>query len=400
MGKQNKIFCTAPFTTLRIESYSDSLPGRYDQYGVVFKPGCVYDPQGPIPNLNEYLVGKEMSWHRHNLLTGETPHPGCHRCWKSEQIGLDSTRQQLLKKPYASDKMGIKLLDVFFGNACNMACFMCDPEWSSKHAEESYQLGFIKQRVDVKDNTDIVLQTIDDLPELEQVSFIGGEFFLFKNNIKICNKIIEKNLSARIVTNASVLTNELLSKLSEIREIEMQISIDAIEDTYALMRYPCTWDVLINNYRRLKKLPNIALNFHVVTQVLNIQNLHATMHWANRELTPISLHNLAPGCWSWDILTSTEKNRLKQYLQTQNAQFRLLSKQSQWIQDLVDGLDKVEFNLHWRQQFVDRFSKLMVHRKVAVSQVQQHLGIFEDLFSEVRTAIDTYQSNYFDIRQN
>ncbi len=390
MGKDNKIFCTAPFTTLRIESYSASIPGKYDQYGVIFKPGCVYDPQGPISSLDEYLQGQEMSWHRNNLLQGLQPHPGCHRCWKSEQIGLDSTRKQLLKKPYASDQMGIKLLDVFFGNVCNMACFMCDPEWSSKHAEESYQLGFIKQRIDVKDNTDTVLETIDLLPDLEQVSFIGGEFFLFKNNVKICNKIIEKNLEARIVTNASVLTDELWKKLTEIKAIEMQISIDAIEETYALMRYPYTWDTLIGNYQKLKQLSNIKLNFHVVTQVLNIQNLHATLDWANRERTPISLHNLSPGCWSWDILTVSEKIELKQYLQDCNQRFRLISKQTQWIQDLIDGLDKVKFSPQWRQQFVDRFSKLMKHRKVDIPQIQKHLGIFRSLFDEVLTAMDAH----------
>lgn len=392
MSKSNKIFCTAPFTTLRIESYSN-LPGRYEKHGIVFKPGCVYDPQGPIPNLDAYLHGQEMSWHRNNLLNGETPHPGCHRCWKSEQIGVDSTRQQLLKKPYASDKIGIKMLDVFFGNVCNMACFMCSPEWSSKHAEESFQLGFIKNRVDIKDNTDTVLQTIDSLPDLEQVSFIGGEFFLFKNNIKICDKIIEKNLEARIVTNASVLTDEFLKKLSEIKAIEMQISIDAIEETYSLMRYPCTWDVLTSNYKKLKQLPNISLNFHVVTQVLNIQNLHATLDWANRELKPISLHNLTDGCWSWQILTSAEKTLLKQYLLNNNYYYKLISKQKQWVHDLINGLDKVSFNYQLRQQFVDKFSKIMTHRNIPTNEVKKHLGIFNDLFAEVKQVMDAYTPN-------
>ena len=66
MSKQNKIFCTAPFTTLRIESFSNHK-------GPIFKPGCVYSAQGPIPTLKDYQSGLEMTEHRNNLLTGTVP---------------------------------------------------------------------------------------------------------------------------------------------------------------------------------------------------------------------------------------------------------------------------------------------------------------------------------------
>lgn len=383
MGKDNKIFCTAPFTTLRIESYTPNLPGKYKNFGLVFKPGCVYDPDGPIPDLDAFLNGQEMTEHRDNLLNGTVPRRACERCWRSEQIGLDSTRLQLLKKPWASDEQKIKLLDVFFSNICNMSCLMCNPSCSSKLAQERFSIGELEKSTPLVDNTNIILDTIDQLPDLEQISFIGGEFFIFKNNLVILDKMIKQGIGARVVTNASVITDALLDRLKQIKDLEIQISIDGIEDVYEFLRYPNDWNTLVENFYIIKKtLPHAKINFHVVVQPLNIQNLHETMTWANKKNMPVSLHNLAtPLRLSWIILNAEEKQKLVSILHNKNQdqKFKLTTKQKSIIENYMDSISKEKFDSDKRQSFTSFLSKTMKHRGISENKIRAQFGIFTEL---------------------
>jgi organic radical activating enzyme len=383
MSKENKIFCTAPFTTLRIESYTPNNVGKYKQFGLMFKPGCVYDPDGTIPTLDEFLHGEEMTEHRHNLLTGTVPKRACERCWRSEQIGLDSTRLQLLKKPWASDKQKIKMLDVVFSNICNMSCFMCHPNFSSKLANERFEIGDLPSLAPITDNTEVILDTIDRLPDLESVSFIGGEFFIFKNNILILDKIIQRNLGARIITNASVLSDPLLDRLKQIKDLEIQISVDGSGTVYEFMRYPNTWDNLLLNFNTLKSnLPWAKFNFHIVVQPLNILNLHETLTLLNQQLVPVSTHNLVtPLRMSWAILTEQEKQDIISALKSNsiNNKFKLTKQQKKTIEDYMLGMSKATFDQVQRDSFVDFMSKTLAYRNISKQKIQQQFDILTEL---------------------
>jgi organic radical activating enzyme len=341
----------------------------------------VYRAQVPVSTLQDYLHGKEMTQLRNNMCHGTTPAVGCRTCWTSESLGLDSTRKQLLKKSYVSDQLSIKMLDIFFGNTCNMACFMCGPEWSSKQAEESYRLGLIPKKVEAKDNTEIILDTIDRLPDLEQVSFIGGEFFIFKNNLRILDKMISRGIGARVVTNASVLTDSMLEKLSKLPNLELQISVDGIEDSYEIMRYPNKWQTLQDNFYRLKNnIKNGKINFHLVAQVLNCQDLMESFNWFNLQITPVSVANLvSPEYLSWKILTDNEKSDLKNLWIEKQKKIKLTSAQIKWIENLVSALDKVQCNLVLRKEFIETLAKRFQYRGVASDKIKKQLGIFTEL---------------------
>ena len=273
------------------------------------------------------------------------------------------------------------MLDIFFGNTCNMACFMCGPEWSSKQAEESYRLGLIPKKVEAKDNTEIILDTIDRLPDLEQVSFIGGEFFIFKNNLRILDKMISRGIGARVVTNASVLTDSMLEKLSKLPNLELQISVDGIEDSYEIMRYPNKWQTLQDNFYRLKNnIKNGKINFHLVAQVLNCQDLMESFNWFNLQITPVSVANLvSPEYLSWKILTDNEKSDLKNLWIEKQKKIKLTSAQIKWIENLVSALDKVQCNLVLRKEFIETLAKRFQYRGVASDKIKKQLGIFTEL---------------------
>lgn len=377
----NKIFCTAPFTTMRIES----LP----EQGIIFKPGCVYQTQTPITTLDEFMAGAEMQDLRHNKLFGTVPNKGCAQCTIPENIGLTSIRQQLLNKPWASAENKIYMLDIFFGNTCNLGCIMCGPSWSSYSAEERYQAGMIPHRLPVVNNVQLALDTIDQLPDLKSISFLGGEFFLVKRNLELVDKIIQKNLQCTITTNASVFTKSMLEKLQQVKNLQLRISVDGTEDTYNFIRYPADWIQLNHNIDVLKnQLPKTEYHINAVIQLLNIQNLHDLLEWANKKIIPTHYQILSgPDYLSWKILTPVEKKNIVEMLTAKQLQYKITHKQRSMIQTLVDGIPQEEFDPVLRKRGIEFLSKLLAHRKINAQAISKQFGMLTELAEEIINTI-------------
>jgi MoaA/NifB/PqqE/SkfB family radical SAM enzyme len=382
----NPIFCTAPFTTLRIESYS---PGKLG-----FKPGCIYAIQDKCESLDEFFSGEEMTALRNNKLTGTVPDVGCANCANHDKMGIDSVRKKLLRKPWASDQLDIKLLDLFFSNTCNLGCFMCDETISTFVATERKAVGLSSMPVEIHDNTDIALETIDRLPNLESVSFIGGEFFVFKKNIELLDKIIQRQLECRVVTNASVVTPILLERLKQIPSIELTISMDGVNDAYSFMRYPATWENFTANVSMLKQhVPHAKINFNFVLQVLNINNLYDTFDWANRKMIPIHVAALVvvdQGGLGWTILNQNEKNDIVKYLEDNKSKYRITKQQTEIVDSYISGIQKSEFDQTHRKSSVDMVARLIAYRNIAESTVRTQLGVFVELADEIIQAQKTF----------
>lgn len=386
----NKIFCTAPFTTLRIEKYASQIPGK-GEWGVIYKPGCVYHPNAPIPSLDEYLNGADMTAHRENLCNGTVPRKNCIDCSEPERLGLSSVRQQLLKKPWASDQKTIKLLDINFSNTCNLGCLMCNASFSSYINNERFNAGIQPELLENINNIQVGLDTIDKLPDLVSVSFIGGEFFLVKENQFILDKIIQRNIGATIMTNATVINPILLDKLKQIKNLEIRISMDGTESTLEFIRYPAKWETLVANFKLLKEnLPWAEFYINTIIQPLNIQNLHELYEWAN--LNRIAVHHqilTGPEYLSWSILTDNEKHQLKELLNTkQTANFKLSTKQKQLFDEVSSGLDRAVFSSSLRNTGIDFLAKICKHRKLSAATIKTQFGILNDLSNELLLKID------------
>ena len=375
----NPIFCTAPFTTLRIESYS---PGKMG-----FKPGCIYSIQGECKSLDEFFHGDEMNELRNNKLTGTVPMTGCAGCAKNDGIGVESVRKQLLRKPWASDQLDIKLLDIFFSNTCNLGCFMCDGNSSTFLAAERKAVGLNSIPVEVHDNTDMALTTIDQLPNLESVSFIGGEFFVFKRNTVLLDKIIQRQLECRVVTNASVLAPALLEKLKQVPALELTISMDGVNDAYSFMRYPATWEKFSANVATLKEhLPTAKIYFNFVLQALNINNVYDTFEWANKKIIPIHVSSLASITYdglAWTILNDIEKANIIKYLEDGKLKHRITKQQTAIIDSYIGGIQQTKFNQAHRDSGIDLVSRLMSYRNVTPDALRAQLGVFTELANEI-----------------
>ena len=382
MSINNSIFCTAPFTTLRIESWSQD-------FGVIFKPGCVYNPSQSCDSLDEYLNGSDMEEHRNNLLNGTVPRTNCRQCSVPESQGMTSIRKQLLTKPWASDQKSIKLLDV-----------LCGPEWSSYLSNERYKAGLIKDQIKYKTNIDIALDTIDKLPELISVSFIGGEFFLVDDNIKLLEKIKQRNLTATIITNATVINQNLVDILKEIADVEIRISIDGVGEGFEFIRYPAVWETWQSNVDYLRaQLPHADICCAAVFQMLNCQQIHEMYDWANRKRLRLDYQFLSsPSSLRFSVLDAVERESLIQTLQEKQAQkFFIAKPQRLTVDNLIAMIQEVEFDFGHRSQCIELISKLCVQRKITPEQIQQQFGVLSKLANEIVERVLFYNKKMYNI---
>lgn len=388
----NKIFCTAPFTTVRVESFAPQSPTS-SVSGVIFKPACVYRAQTSVSSLEEFWHGTEMQSLRQNKLTGTEPVIGCALCSGPESLGLTSIRQQLLRKPWAGSDRKIKMLDVFFGNVCNLGCIMCGPDYSSYASEERYQAGLIKARIPVMDNIHLALDTMDQLPDLESVSFLGGEFFIAKGIDQILDRILNRNLQCTITTNATVLPQHLLDKLRQVKDLQFRISVDGVGKVYEFIRYPAKWIMLNQNVRLLKQqFPNAEFHISIVVQPLNLEHLPNLMHWSNKLLIPTHYQILhKPDYLSWKVLNTEEKNCLVDSMAAQASSFRLTAAQNIFLQDLKHRVPKDSYNENLRLQSVQFLSKLLKHRKYTADQITEVFGVLDQWAQEINNSISCLQ---------
>lgn len=393
----NKIFCTAPFTTVRIESFApQSVTSAVS--GVIFKPACVYRAQTSVPSLEEFWHGTEMQNLRNNKLTGTKPAPGCDLCSGPESLGLPSIRQQLLRKPWASADRKIKMLDVFFGNVCNLGCLMCGPDYSSYSSEERYQAGLIKARIPFIDNIQLAVDTMNQLPDLESVSFLGGEFFVAKGIDAVLDRILERNLQCTVTTNATVLPQHLLDKLSQVRDLQIRISVDGVGDVYELIRYPASWDTLNTNVQRLQQqFPQAEFHISTVVQPLNLEQLPQLLDWANRLIIPTHYQILhSPDYLSWKVLNTDEKACLVTAMTAQSKHCRLTAAQNRFLQELQQQVPQDSYSAQLRLQSVQFLSKLLKHRKFSPDQITKVFGVLSQWSQEINQAI--YASNHSNTR--
>ena len=368
-----KPLCPAPFKNIRINVFATEQ--------MTFRPCCHFsDYNAEHKNVQDYL-SSDLLKNTQDQMYHALP-PSCSTCVRQEAQGQTSLRQHLNNK--FKDTNGITQLETFPSNVCNLRCFMCNEDSSSSLAAERKQLGWIDSYKEI-DNADASLDAIANLPDLGVVSFIGGEFFLAKRNIELLDAIAKRNLGVRLVTNATVLLPQHISALKQIKDTEIQISIDGINDNYEFMRYPGRWaDVHYNIHQLKQQLPHAQFNFNFVVQPLNIQHMVETMDYANRLIIPIRLTNLVDPTWlSWAVLTEDENDMLANRLEEQSEETILTSRQRAQCYEYATTMTNAVHDPALRAEFVQRMSQLLAHRHIAPDAVRKQLGDLRDLADSI-----------------
>ncbi len=134
-----------------------------------------------------------------------------------------------------------RILEITLTNKCNLNCVMCSN---------------IKMRDwDISDR--LKDEIISLMPYLEQINWLGGEVFLYKDFEKLFDTAAQNYVKQIISTNALLITEKIIKKLMHY-DVELSVSIDgATKEVYEKIRAGGSFDKLLSQLDLINKFKKI-----------------------------------------------------------------------------------------------------------------------------------------------
>jgi len=219
-----------------------------------------------------------------------------------------------------------RLISIFTGDICNLACILCDLNASTLW---QYELGQQKKQNQIDFDIDSF-----DFVNVDSVTFGGGEPVLNRSTLPILKKL-NYTLPILIHFNGSVLpSQEFLDECARFTDMTFIFSIDGVAEQFEILRYPAKWNKTIDNVKWLidhcAKNTKFAVN--TVVSILNNTTHEQVLDWIKINM---------PENTAWLL---NESNGLLNRYSYKN-------KISEYI-EFLDTLDQ-QRNTNWRQVFPD-----------------------------------------------
>ena len=251
-------YCSTKFTDLQVHVQSRLLyncckayPERVDLEWLEANPGRLFHTDTMLEDRKLMLEDKSCA--------------SCHHgCYKYEEQGLPSARQQHMNHTKISDPQApLRDLTISLSTDCNMTCMYCSPEWSTSWQKDIAKngahelIGFkldndnfsdlwakIKQKSRSTDSRffDLFLREIKLADGLESISIIGGEPLLNNQLEAVIDVSGDKKIS--ITTGLGVSHSKLSTLLKKIknRKIRFSVSVETTGKFFELIRYGTKWE--------------------------------------------------------------------------------------------------------------------------------------------------------------
>jgi hypothetical protein len=291
----------------------------------------------------------------------------CVRCWQDESHGKKSRRLSAIdfyKTPPSSEVL-LEGLDHSSTWACNLACIMCGPEFSSTWATEldlnKSQLHSMGRLLHKKNTALDMLDTSN----IKRLHFNGGEPFLNVEQIKVLDKINLENVLLSYNTNGTQYPDpRLIEQWHRAKSVRIFFSIDAVGDAFEYVRWPGRWESVAGNILKMRdQLPsNVMFGFNTTVGCYNALELADTMSWFNQHISTNREGDDSDFCYqyafNYDIKSLTTQAKLAiinklqlvpglegvvSYVQNQLQH----ANDNAWI-DLLDQID-MRRNTNWRK---------------------------------------------------
>lgn len=275
---------------------------------------------------NDYMRDVRLT-----MLGGKIP-KSCSKCISEEDHGVISKRlwetytwmndgidiTKLVEETNEDGSIPDRLtyLDLRLGHTCNLKCVMCSPHDSSRWVQDHEKLlkkttiPIIEQQMrwDNKtfnntwyENPDFWDQINQQIPNLKQVYFAGGEPLMIKEHKKFLQEIICQGYADKILirynSNALLLDDETIELWKSFSKVKFAVSIDASDLRNWYIRYPSEWDTIETNLRKLDNTPsNIQVSIATAIQILNIKHLPDFARWKiQQNYKKINFENVTGG---------------------------------------------------------------------------------------------------------
>lgn len=287
-----------PFETMAIDTAGNVMPC------------CAFSTADALFNyketpvtIDEYFHSTELKKIKDEFLEGKIP-TGCEGCISREKYGMMSKRQKWSmnrrnnKTRYIENRQSPIFIEVAVSNKCNVACTTCDSffssGWNRYDKVMSGHPDFVKRQELVNTSFKVNDEFMDELFETVQndaecnIELIGGEPMFNKSVLKFLKRFSNSKLTncLTITTNCTLITDEIVNQLRQIKDLVIVCSIDATGPLYNYIR-DYNFDVVENN---IKKLLTLDANILVmpVFSLFNVFNIPDLILWHNRLATKMN----------------------------------------------------------------------------------------------------------------
>lgn len=254
-----------------------------------------------------------MSNVRNTMLGGNIPQ-SCSKCFLEESNGVISKRvwetytwmkevdiEELIKQTNEDGTVPEKLvyLDLRLGHTCNIKCVMCSPHDSSRWVQDHRKIFPLFQHPELKrqmdwnpdsfnnywhENDNFWEEIYEQIPNLKQVYFAGGEPLMIKEHKLFLQEIIKQGYADKILirynTNGILIDDDIIDIWKNFKKVKVGVSIDATGDRNHYIRFPTEWDTIVKNLHKLDNSPdNIHVSIATAIQILNIKHLPDFAKW-------------------------------------------------------------------------------------------------------------------------
>ena len=213
--------------------------------------------------------------------------PACHRCELDESLLKRSRRQSVIELYDAVDRR-IQLESIDFSStwACNLACIMCNEQYSSTWAKElqvpEHRLQQLGRSIHKSQN---FLDRLD-LSAIKRIHFNGGEPLINDDHLLILRRLAElgrlNQVNVSYNTNGTQTPSRTAIELwQQCRLVKLYFSIDGTERSYEYIRWPGNWTATTENLLALRQnLPsNVMFGFNVTVGAYNVFEIADVLRW-------------------------------------------------------------------------------------------------------------------------
>jgi MoaA/NifB/PqqE/SkfB family radical SAM enzyme len=225
-------------------------------------------------------------------------HKNCQDCWDEEDAGRPSLRilsnkkfKDVLPNPDQPRVFMIKP-----GNTCNLSCRHCNPYVSTGWYKDHYQtvvkpnsdvsfIEYLRTYSYIKDSYESTNPLWNTLKKwnhnIVYYDLYGAEPLLIAPLLELLRESassgIAKEQSVHVNTNGTIWHDDFNQIFSSFKYVDIGISIDAFGPQAEYMRYPASWEHLLDNLEKYKNLSKthsgIDVSVCVTLSLLNIYYL-------------------------------------------------------------------------------------------------------------------------------
>jgi organic radical activating enzyme len=227
-------------------------------------------------NTKDFWNSKYLEQVRKKMIAGEQLDE-CTGCYKDENKGKISLRNHYNARfKDWGQKETPTAMDLDFSTLCNLKCIMCGPDRSSQWSKE---LGQIEKSPISKTEMDELCNISENIKHL---TIQGGEpsimpeFEYYFQYLKDNNLI--QNIEIDCISNLTNVNNKFYKLLSEFKNVNLDVSIDAYGDACNYIRFPSNFEKIEQNILSLIDR-KIQVNLQISLQTLSMYNFYDFLVW-------------------------------------------------------------------------------------------------------------------------